>query len=385
MHSQKEEVKEFAAATFSAAVGVFVFVLSSLYWRNGTPKLSFDLFPQTALFFILGFLHAYNVYELENLVSRQKKGLFSLFCYFLVYAAWYNIVLLPESGLGYIEWFIVLFLLSSNIITEIFTKKINNPFMGQRPLVLVYMGIVLFVAKLFLFYMFPDNIYDSMILTNKTARSAVGIFSLFGIVMLVMQFYKHVTNKLKSEPITQKEDGIKKFFSSLGNLFMKLVKLIGQIIATFLSGPAIVIIVIASGFVGLAYAFYKMNEIYKNILALIEPLLQKLASTGENSVHPSLPYYVCQLVSMCVVLFYTIHLERNMEKNIDNAIKKEIRGITDGQPDGDKYFEKASKELLKKNFSEKIRLLNAGQSGVLNTNAEKEITETIKQIEVQNY
>lgn len=385
MHSQKEEIKEFAAATFSAAVGVFVFVLSSLYWRNGTPKLSFDLFPQTALFFILGFLHAYNVYELENLVSRQKKGLFSLFCYFLVYAAWYNIVLLPESGLGYIEWFIVLFLLSSNIITEIFTKKINNPFMGQRPLVLVYMGIVLFVAKLFLFYMFPDNIYDSMILTKKTARSAVGIFSLFGIVVLVMQFYKHVTNKLKSEPITQKEDGIKKFFSSLGNLFMKLVKLIGQIIATFLSGPAILIIVIASGFVGLAYAFYKMNKIYDNIMAIIEPLLQKLASTGENHVHPSLPYYVCQLVSMCVVLFYTIHLEHNMEKNIDNAIKEEIRGITDGQPDGDKYFEKASKELLKKNFSEKIRLLNAGQSGVLNTNAEKEITETIKQIEVQNY
>lgn len=385
MHSQKEEIKEFAAATFSAAVGVFVFVLSSLYWINGTLKLSFDLFPQTALFFILGFLHAYNVYELENLVSRQKKTLFSLFCYFLVYAAWYNIVLLPESGLGHIEWVIVLFLLSSNMITEIFTKKINNPFMGQRPLVLVYMGIVLFVAKQVLFYMFSDNIYDSMILTNKTARSAVGIFSLFGIVMLVMQFYKHVTNKLKSEPITQKEDGIKKFFSSLGNLFMKLVKLIGQIIATFLSGPAIVIIVIASGFVGLAYVFYKMNEIYNDILTISDRLLQKLASTGKNSVHPSPSYYICQLVSMCVVLFYTIHLENNMEKNIDNAIKEEIRGHTDGQPDGDKYFKKASKELLKKNFSEKIRLLNAGQSGVLNTNAEKEITETIKQIEVQNY
>lgn len=363
----------------SLAVGTVVFTISSLYWVNGSIHVS-SVSSYTAIFVILGFLHAYNVYELDNLVSRRKKGLFWLFCYSLMYTGWYNAVLLPESGLGYIEWIIVLLLLSSNIISEIFTKKINNPFVGQRPLVLAYMGIVLFVLKLFFFYIFSDNIYDSIFLNNGTARFFVGAFSGLGIIMLLMQFTNHVKNKLSLEAQNKIFSAAKGIFQAI----VKFVKSIASLIVSCFSGPVVIIIAIVVGLLVLLCGFMTANAIYNDILAFVEPLLEKLASTGENLVHPSAPYYMCQTISMAIVLFYTKYIENVMEENIDTTIRTEIRNITDNHENGNVYFEKTSKELLQKSFSEKICLLQVRQNGTLNNSAEREVAETVKRIESQN-
>ena len=156
-----DKLEQKADLSVSLAIAVVSFSLSSLYFTsNRDPMLSITKFPQFAIYVILGFYHAYNVWELENVIAGRQTGMVSLFASFLVYTAWYIVVLLPESGIGYMEWLIVFLVLTSNFITEISSKKIHNPFMGQRPMVLVFFGTVLFFCKQIIFYLFEDNLYD---------------------------------------------------------------------------------------------------------------------------------------------------------------------------------------------------------------------------------
>lgn|GEM_PF-2308513 len=356
--SSIEKLRRGTICMITFTLSIVVFTLSSIYYRNGNLKLSFVLFPQMAVYIILGFFHTLNVWNLENVISKEKKSIFMLVCYFFVYSAWYNIVLLPESGLGYIEWAIVLLVLTSNLVTELTSKKINNPFMGQRPMVLVYFGIFLFFLKMFFFYLFKDNIYDQFFLNNKMARGFVVFFSGGGLVLLLIQFFKHISNKfeVKIDKSKIKNNGIS-FVKSIIELLKKGITILLGVVSL----PVLIIILTSGGLIVLLVAFITMNSIYNSILAFVEPILEKIASTGENTIHPSTLYYTLQVISMALVLIYTIWVEKRMEseinKKIEQRIQKEIRSsYQDGNVE---LFGKAKEDLLTSNFDTQLRILGS--------------------------
>jgi len=349
--SSLDKLKRLSFETISLAIAVVVFTLSSLFIHNGFIRTTFVL-QQTVVFAILGFFHAYNVWELDNIISRQKQSMFMLFCYFLVYTAWYNVVLLPLSGLGIVEWVIVLVILTSNIFTELTSKKINNPFMGQRPIVLIFFGIILFIAKIILFHSTNgDNVYDSLILGNPTARFLVGIFSCIGVIILLMQLYKHITNKIG---ININKSKIQKFFEKIVSLIKKIIVLLISIISL----PVLIIIIAIVGLIILGVGFVQVTRIYDDVLKIVEYLLENWTSTGENSLHPSNFYYTLQTISMVIVLFYTVYIEKIMRLSIEKDIEKQIRLEFDklNTNDNDQLFSETKQLLLDNRFDEQLRI-----------------------------
>lgn len=345
---KEREVKNWETASMmctSLAVAVCAFTMANLYVHNGFLKLSFVLFPQTAVYVIIGFLHAWNVWELENAIT-PKNSLFMLLCYFLVYTAWYNIVLLPESGLGYMEWAIMLVVFLSNFITEFSGKRIKSPFMGQRPIALVVIGMFLFIAKMFVFYMFEDNIYDSMILTNGTARFFVVFFAGIGIAMLLMQLFKNITSKIPIEIPEKQKNGVVSAVKAFGKTLSKGIGFIVKTATSLLSLPVIIIIVCSIGLATIVTSFMALNKIYDDILKFVEPLLQKFLDTGENSIKPSNMYYTLQTISMVVVLFYTVWIENSMKKGIKEQFEARLNTVLNN-----KKYDYRQRDLI----SEKIK------------------------------
>ena len=356
--SSLEKLRKSTEGMIALTLAIVVFTISSLYWYNGFTKLSFVLFPQMAVFIILGFFHAHNIWSLENVISGQKESIFKLVCYTLLYSAWYNVVLLPESGLGYIEWVMVLLVMGSNIVTELGVKKINNPFMGQRPYVLVFLGVALFLIKEIFFFLFNDNIYDQMILQNGTARFFVFLFAAGGLVLLMMQLGKNFTNKLG---VKVNKKAAEKSFKRIISFIADSVKKIFKMLVAAFSWPVIIIIVasVILVVVGLSFAF--ANKIYNDIMSFIEPLLEKIASTGENKIHPSIGFYACQTLSMATVLFYTVWIEKKINKAMKDTINERIwQTIADRKGGEDaKLQQEASQLLITSKFEDELRIFGS--------------------------
>lgn len=356
-----EKLERASSLSVSLAVAVVTLTLSSLYWVNGTELLSVTIFPQFAIFAILGFFHAYNIWELENVITKKQSGMLPLVVYFLLYTAWYNAVLLPESGLGYMEWILVLLVLTSNFMTEISGKKINNPFMGQRPMVLLFFGVLLFFCKQIIFYLFEGNLYDQFILGNSTGHLFIGLFSVFGVFLLVKQLGKHVSNRIPLKISAGKLTSLKESFFS----FVKSgAQAVSALVMSLFTGPALIAVIIIGILVallsGLWGVVFLKKLLYDNIVNIVNPLLERLATTGENNkLVPSVPYYVAQLLSLVTVLIHTVSIESGMKKKMKLSIEKEIRMVTDEiQPAelSEEKFQEARQMLVNGNFDEQLRI-----------------------------
>lgn len=336
------------------AVGILTFTLASLYVQYGNFKLTLFMFPQSAIYMIFGFFHAYNVWTLDSIIKKDKS-IFMLVSYTILYSGWYNIVLLPESGIGYMEWGIVFLALTMNLLNEILSKKINNPFMGQSPLVLVYFGVILFILKVVLFYTFSDNIYDSVFLTNDIARLFVVFFAICGIILLLMQFYKHITNRFGIKIDKKKAQSVvQKITKTLGDLIRKGFELL----KSFCELPVVLIVVGSVVLILLIIAFLTVNKIYNEILSFVEPFLEKLLDTGENKIHPSELYYLTQVVSMMIVLFYTVYIEQNMKIVLEKNIEKRISYQLQGNEDYSKVFYEVKQKLTGSQIDTELQIFH---------------------------
>ena len=211
----------------------------------------------------------------------------------------------------------------------------------------------------------------SFFLRNGTARFFIGAFAVVGIVLLLMQLKKHVTNKVPLRSPGKKEAHVLK---SLFDMLKSAAATLAGVIATLVSGPALFIIIVGhallallSGVIGIV-VIKKIGNIYNDIINLIEPLLEKLASTGENKVIPSIPYYLTQTSSLGIVLFYTVALEAKMKKRLRLRTETEIRYITDEiRPFelGEDTFEKASRLIARNGITEQLRI-NADKEFIAN-------------------
>lgn len=307
-----EKLKNTRDAALTLAISFVVFTLSSLYAQNGYIKLNVTLFPQIVVFVILGFLHAYNVWTFE-ISSGRPGGVGMLTGYFFMYSAWYNVILLSESGIGYVEWFIVLLVLGSSFFNQLFSRPLNIPYFNtQRPLVLIFFGTMLFLIKIFLYHLFSDNIYDSAFLVNDTARFIVFVFSILGALILLIQLVRFARHRLNMD-IPPKNSTLS-FARRAALTVLAAIKAFIRLVVTLVSGPYVILILAIAGLLVFGISFFIANKIYHDVLLLVEPVLERLLSTGKNSVYPSIFYYTCQLVCISIILLYSAVREVQVQK-----------------------------------------------------------------------
>lgn len=310
--SSIEKLKNTRDAALTLAISFVVFTLSSLYAQNGYIKLNVTLFPQIVVFVIFGFLHAYNVWTYE-ISSGRGGGVVMLTGYFFMYSAWYNVILLSESGIGYVEWFIVLLVLGSSFFNQLFSRPLNIPQLNiQRPLVLIFFGIMLFLIKIFLYHLFSDNIYDSAFLVNDTARFTVFVFSILGALILLIQLIRFARHKLNID-IPARNSALSLAGRAVHTVFAAIKAFI-RLVVTLVSGPYVILILAIAGLLVFGISFFIANKIYHDVLLLVEPVLERLLSTGKNSVYPSIFYYTCQLVCISIILLYSAVREIQVQK-----------------------------------------------------------------------
>ena len=246
--------------------------------------------------------------------------------------------------------------------------------MGQRPLVLIFFGAILFILKIIFFYLFKDNIYDQMILHNKLARLFVVLFSIVGLILLLQQLYKHITNRLEVK-IDEKKAW--KTIKDLLKFIFSIIKKGIMLLFSMVSLPVFIIVIAAVVIICLGINFATAKFIYDNILEFIEPLLEKLASTGENTIHPSVLYFTLQTISMAIILFYTIWIEKRMSRNLEKAINKRIAQeiLARYQNEDINLLNKSNELLIKnRNFNEQLRIFGSKSA----------IKETINYLEKNN-
>ena len=307
-----EKLKNTRDAALTLAISFVVFTLSSLYAQNGYIKLNVTLFPQIVVFVIFGFLHAYNVWTFE-ISAGSSGGVGMLTGYFFMYSAWYNVILLSESGIGYVEWFIVLLVLGSSFFNQLFSRPFRMPQLNtQRPLVLIFFGIMLFLIKIFLYHLFSDNIYDSTFLINDTARFIVFVFSILGAAVLLIQLIRFARHRLNMD-IPPKNSALS-FAQRACFTVLAAVKAFIRLLGTLVSGPYVILILAVAGLLIFGISFFVANKIYRDVLLLVEPILERLLSTGKNSVYPSIFYYTCQLVCVSIILLYSAVRETQVQK-----------------------------------------------------------------------
>jgi len=313
------------------ALGIFCFTISSVYFNNGYIQLSIFKFEQTVFFILCGFLHGFIFFQM-----KQKEGIsqspIMLISYMFLFSGWYSVILFPTSGFGFIEWLIVLLVLFMNI---------KNPYANSIPFFLEFFGIGLFFIKQFIFFIFTENIYDQLILGNQTIQFLLVIIAASGIVLGLIQFFriikKCISDIKKAEfqsedsSLDELKEKAGRFFKKLGNSILNLLKYFLALLRTLFSGPGflivLAIILITGGLVVLIVAFCTMNAIYHDILDFIQPILEKLMTTGENLIHPSVPYNLLQTICFFTVFIFSfinqIKINKQpAEKSCSNALSK---------------------------------------------------------------
>ena len=92
------------------------------------------------------------------------------------------------------------------------------------------------------------------------------------------------------------------------------VKAFIRLLGTLVSGPYVILILAVAGLLVFGISFFVANKIYRDVLLLVEPILERLLSTGKNSVYPSIFYYTCQLVCVSIILLYSAVRETQVQK-----------------------------------------------------------------------
>lgn len=288
-----------------ATLAVVLFVTSLLYFNNGVVLNSFFKGAQLVIYFILGFLHGYAIYRLKSFI--QSSSVFNLVCYTFIYTAWYNAVLLPESGLGFLEWGFVFFVLLMNFLNSNVTKKVNKVFLAQDPISLILFGFLLYIAKSFLFYMTDSNIYDSMFLGNTTARVFIlGVILICATMAIKMSLNK--TAKIEESKASKLKNAIVKGFGAIKNA-----------VVGFLSTCAMPVLIAVIA-VSAIFVLFFCKSVIDDIEKFFEPILEKILSTGKNTIQPNSVYGALQFSVFAGVVFYTAFINNKLLKKSPEPI-----------------------------------------------------------------
>lgn len=103
-------------------VGIWLLYLSCLYLSaGGDMRLKIAMYPDMPVYLMFGAIHAYIMHQFNRIrydevrkFGPAEETLYIVADLF-VYAAFYNIVLLPLCGIGIIEWGLIAYMLFSTL------------------------------------------------------------------------------------------------------------------------------------------------------------------------------------------------------------------------------------------------------------------------------
>ena len=313
-------------ATIVSACGLWLLYFSSLYKTNGGGlRLSLFTYPQIIVFMIFGMIQAFNFSKLSDPIYNENTlcSVIRLIGNTFVYTAFYNIVLLPFSGFGIIEWLLVAFVIFSDFFNKIIPKKTLS--IGQSPFHVLVFGLILFLVKVAIFYIFPNNIYNALFVGNKTARFLLVILAIGAIRMILVQLKKHSFPKKETNNehavSNQLWVGIKKT-----GLFIK------NAMTTLFSLPVLLIILLLAFTIFSAVTLFIGARIVSDVLALIEPILEQMMKTGKNAIPITHFYTIWQIISFFFILLYQITACKHLDNTAMRIVTKLYNEIEQQYP-----------------------------------------------------
>lgn len=357
---------------FLLALSIFLLDISILYVNEqGKILLNQAMLVQLAVSFAFGFFHAQKILKLTKSVDDSSFAFKTVYMS-LIYTAWYNVIFLPISGLGLIEWLLFAFVIFSDFIAGASNKRNKSiAYISSSDVTLMIFGAIMFLAKWIIYFALPDNIYTESFVGNPTARFLVLAFCVIGLIFTLYFLVKSVKSKISVQEKTKSvvEKGLKKIGKTISGFF--------RLIFSMLSGPALIIVLFCAVFVFGILIFAEASAIGDDILKFAEPLLIKLSSTGKSSVVPSVFYSISQFIVLAAVLVfyasYKHYLENAAKREIEQMLADNINALPNSFSSEDKknLFKKKTDEI--ENQKHFVRILNDSEQLKIFTSAQNDV------------
>lgn len=276
------------------AVGVWLLYLSSLYVSgSGNYLLKITLEPDMQVYLIFGAITAF-IYHSYYRVMYYDRGRLPLPVITLAYVAdvlaftsLYSIVLFPLCGFGVIQWLLIIYILFSQLVV----RKNNDIYRYFSPLSLLIFCSLMYVVKAFVQYVFPINIYQTLIIANDTAR---WIIFAIAVIAGIYQLINLVSSKKNTEPIQ-----IESKIPAISLVGKQIKRGMGFVITAGFIIPLIGILL--SGGLILSIVVLKMEADFWKFLG---PLSDKLLSTDRRNILQSQSLSFFQLSALFIYFIY---------------------------------------------------------------------------------
>ncbi|MBP5175709.1 MAG: hypothetical protein ILP07_07355 [Treponema sp.] len=310
-------------------VNVILGILLSLHFLNYTESFGLDIKKTGIVVYIL------------NTLS-----------YTLLCTAFFNTVLLPFSGIGILECAVILIYLFGNLICSLGVGG-KKSCAGQSPVFIFGFGLLLMVFKQIIFYLFEDNIYEQLFQGNPLMRFLLFLASTVSGFMIFSNLIKAAQSKILVNRTTLKTHSEK-----IAKKIVSALKMIGKsivgIFTTLLSGPVIIAIafsalLIFGGFI-IFFAKKAFDSFFNNVMAVIEPFMQKMLSTGKDFLTPSTGYLLCNLGVLLIFFVVIILMQNSCKTSLEEELEKTLEDKTLNNP----HFQDANRIELKNRILEKI-------------------------------
>ncbi len=304
---------------------------------------------------ILLSLHFMNYAESFGL-DIKKTGIFvyilNTLSYTLLCTAFFNTVLLPFSGIGILECAVMLIYLFGNLICSLGVGG-KKSCAGQSPFFIWGFGLLLMVFKQVIFYLFEDNIYEQLFQGNPLMRFLLFISATVSGFMLFSNLVKAAQSKIlvnRTSLKTHSQKISKKIISSLKMIGKSIV----GIFTTLLSGPVLIIILISVALVSVGFLIFfakkLFDDFFNNVMAVIEPFMQKMLSTGKDFLTPSTGYLLCNLGVLLIFFIVIILMQKSCQTSLEDVLGKTLEDRILNNP----QFQDANRIELKNRILEKI-------------------------------
>ena len=317
---EEEKFTAYSRKLFSLGFGSLCLLLSLIFQsRAGFIRLAVHDHFSVAIVFILSVLNAWGLFRYVSAYSYREQSplesVLDFLTYLLFSAGLFNVVMFPASGLGIAEMVILMiFMLGNFSMSHINTDRIK--FAGMGPWSTAIFGLILWTVKLVTFYFFEDSIYSQMVSGNSIVRGIIFAFAIIGAFVLFRHVSKigeaHVGIKTQKKKIDAKN-----VFIAIGKTVASAVKNFCTFVFSIFTGWVGIIVILIAGLLILGIGIFAFQSFFDAVMKPVEIILQKLMTTGEYSVNPSMAYTVCQISAMLIYIVFSFLLTASCSKSLD--------------------------------------------------------------------
>lgn len=317
------------------------------------PLNSLVRMPETAVYFLFGLLHTFIVNSRYNKINIDCKTL-NFMSDWLLFTAFYKLVLLPSCGFGYFEWIIlvVAFFFEFSIMAQ---KKFSNKIATSFDSLLIF-GFFLFLFKVLVRYALPQNLSPN-ILENETAMNLVTIL----VALLAFYGIKSAVSGLKlTKDVEKGEEAIiksaKGIFPVISQGFAKLIGHIADLFITLVTNPIVLLIVLVAvlllGIVGAVAVLWKINDtiakISTDIKQFIAPILRFVLETDNPTYTDDVLNTTGSIGALIVIVGVSV-----FEWFKTKEIKENLKQVKQEEKEEQELIEEKTKSELNMFFSKK--------------------------------